>query len=182
MEALEDLRKSGKIRAIGASNATVADIEAYLAAGRLDAIQEQYSMVHRDIEAELLPVCTANGVSVLSYSSLALGLLTGTVGPDRVFAGDDLRIDDPRFSVANRRKAAAFAEEVRPLATRRGVSVAELVIAWTLSRPGIAFALCGARNARQAEENARAGALRLDHAERGRIDTAVARHLADVHI
>jgi methylglyoxal reductase len=180
MGALEDLKRAGKIRAIGASNATPADVEAYLAAGTLDAIQEQFSMVHRDIEAELVPLCLRHGVSILSYSSLALGLLTGRIGPDRVFEGDDLRINDPRFSVENRRRVAAFAAEVQPVAAAHGATIAELVIAWTLRQPGITFALCGARNPDQARENARAGAIELDASDLARIDGAAARHLADV--
>jgi len=88
---------------------------------------------------------------------LALGLLTGKIGPERVFEGDDLRIADPRFSVENRGRAVAFAEAVQPVAAAHGASVAELVIAWTLRQPGITFALCGARNPEQAKENARRG-------------------------
>jgi len=181
MALLEDLRRAGKIRAIGASNLATADLEAYVAAGPLDAIQEQFSMVHRDIEAELVPLCTRHGISILSYSSLALGLLSGKIGPERVFAGDDLRIGDPRFSPANRGRAVAFADEIRPLAEAHGATVAELVIAWTLSRPGITFALCGARNPDQARENAHAGALDLAAAELDWITAAAARHLAGIH-
>lgn len=182
MAALEDLKRAGKIRAIGASNATAADIQAYLAAGQLDAIQEQYSMVHRDIEAELVPVCRRAGISVLSYSSLALGLLAGQIGPERTFAGDDLRISDPRFSVDNRRRVAEFVAEIRPVADAHRASISQLVIAWTLRQPGITFALCGARNATQAKENARAGALRLDETELAALTAAAARHLAGIHV
>jgi aryl-alcohol dehydrogenase-like predicted oxidoreductase len=182
LDALQDLRRAGKIRAIGASNLAPADLEAYVAAGPLDAIQEQFSMVHRDIETELAPLCIRHGIAVLSYSSLALGLLTGKIGPERVFEGDDLRIGDPRFSVANRRRAVAFADEVRPLARALGATVAELVVAWTLRQPGITFALCGARNPDQARENARAGALDLTSGDLDQITAAAARHLAGVHV
>jgi aryl-alcohol dehydrogenase-like predicted oxidoreductase len=180
--ALEDLRKAGKIRAIGASNVSPADVEAYLAAGGLDAIQEQYSMVHRDIEAELVPLCLRHRVSIISYSSLALGLLTGKIGPGRKFEGDDLRINDPRFSLDNRRKVARFVAAVQPIAQSLGATVAELVIAWTTRQPGIAFALCGARNPDQAKENARAGSLRLSDAERAGITAAATRHLTGIHV
>jgi methylglyoxal reductase len=180
--ALETLKREGKIRAIGASNVSRADLEAYLAAGGLDAIQEQYSLVHRDIEAQLLPLCGANSVSVLSYSSLALGLLTGKVGPERAFNGDDLRINDPRFSVDNRRKVAAFAADIASIATEHEASVAQVVIAWTLAQPGITFSLCGARNPGQAHENAMAGLLRLSDTERQNMTAAAERHLKGIHI
>ena len=182
MATLEDLKVAGKIRAIGASNVAPVDVEAYVSAGTLDAIQEQYSMVHRDIEAELVPLCARRRLSILSYSSLALGLLSGTIGPDREFEGDDLRIGDPRYSAKNRQKVADFVADVRQIAEAHGASIAQLVIAWTISRPGITFALCGARNPRQAVENARAGAIRLGHGDLALISAAAARHLSDVHV
>jgi methylglyoxal reductase len=178
--ALEDLKKAGKIRAIGASNVSAADLSAYVTAGRLDAIQEQYSMVHRGIEAELVPLCLEHGVAILSYSSLALGLLTGKVGPERHFEGDDLRIGDPRFSIANRQKVANFAAALRPLADGYGATLAELVIAWTLRQPGITFALCGARNPYQAQENARAGSIALDATDMTAITAAATRYLEGI--
>ena len=181
MGTLEALKQAGKIRAIGASNVTAADVEAYVAAGALDCIQEQYSMVHRDIEAELVPLCLRHGISILSYSSLALGLLSGKIGPERQFEGDDLRKTDPRYSVANRRKVAAFAQEIAPIAATHAATVAELVIGWTLRQPGIDFALCGARHPGQARENARAGALQLDDLDLKRITEAANRHLQGIH-
>ena len=178
--ALEDLKQAGKIRAIGASNVNRAELEQYLATGALDAIQERFSMIDRGIEADLLPLTVKNGVSTLSYSSLALGLLSGTIGPDRVFSGDDQRRDNPRFSVANRQKAKDFAEAIRPVAERHGASIAQVVIAWTLAQPGVTFALCGARNPAQALDNARAGTLRLGTEDIAAIDAAIAAKLASM--
>jgi len=180
MEALEDLRKAGKIRAIGASNVSRTELEDYAQIGGLDAIQERFSMIDREIETELLPVTTREGIATLSYSSLALGLLSGVIGPDRVFEGDDQRRGNPRFSVANREKVATFAADIRPVADAHQASIAQIVIAWTLAQPGITFALCGARNPRQALDNARAGTIRLSDEERGLIDTAIAGRLAQM--
>jgi methylglyoxal reductase len=180
MSTLLDLKKQGKIRAIGVSNVTAEDLKAYLAVGPVDAIQERYSMLDRDIEKTLLPICEANNVSTLSYSSLALGLLSGKIGPEREFKGDDLRKDNPRFSRTNREHIAAFAAEVAPLAKDKGASIAQLVIAWTISQPGITYALCGARDAAQAGENAKAGTIELDSKELRQIDSAVTAHLAAI--
>ncbi|KQV81414.1 aldo/keto reductase [Rhizobium sp. Root1220] len=177
MRALEELKASGKVRAIGASNVNAAELEAYIAVGGLDAIQERFSMIDREIEADLLPLTQANGISTLSYSSLALGLLSGVIGPDRIFSGDDQRRDNPRFSVANREKAAAFATTIRPVADKHAASLAQTVIAWTLAQPGITFALCGARNPSQALDNARAGTIRLDAEDHSAIDAAIAAKL-----
>jgi aryl-alcohol dehydrogenase-like predicted oxidoreductase len=180
MRALEDLKAQGKIRSIGASNLTVAELEAYVAAGPLDAMQQEYSMVKREIEHTLLPICIRHGVSTLSYSSLALGLLSGKIGPERVFTGDDQRKDNPRFSQSNREKVAALMAEILPVAEAHGATVAQLVIAWTLQQPGITFSLCGARNPDQARENAKAGRIRLSPDDLKTISEAAARHLTDL--
>ncbi len=180
MEALEILKAQGKIRSIGASNTTADDVKAYVAAGQLDAIQEEYSMIKRDIEETLVPLCLKEKVSVLSYSSLALGLLTGKIGPDRTFEGDDQRKDNPRFSVENRRKVARLMDAIAPIAEAHGATKAQVVIAWTLQQPGITFSLCGARDPEQARENAKAGRLRLTSEEVGLIGDAAATHLTEL--
>ncbi|UUP18132.1 aldo/keto reductase [Nitratireductor thuwali] len=180
MAALEALKAQGKIRSIGASNLSPEDLSAYVAAGQLDAVQEEYSMVKRDIETTLLPICARHGVSTLSYSSLALGLLSGRIGPDRVFEGDDQRKNNLRFSIANREKVTRLMGAIRPIAESQNATEAQIVIAWTIQQPGITFALCGARNADQARENARAGRIRLSKDEIDTISEAATRHLTDL--
>jgi aryl-alcohol dehydrogenase-like predicted oxidoreductase len=175
---LEELKAAGKIRAIGASNVDQSELHRYIETGSLDAIQERFSMIDREIETDLLPLTVSSGVSTLSYSSLALGLLSGTVGPDRIFAGDDQRKNNPRFSVANREKAKDFSDAIRSVAARHDASIAQVVIAWTLAQPGITFALCGARNAAQALDNAGAGTLRLSVDDLKAIDEALSAKLA----
>jgi methylglyoxal reductase len=180
MGALEDLKRQGKIRSIGASNLAPAELEAYVATGGLDAIQEEFSMVKRDVETTLLPICARAGVSMLSYSSLALGLLSGRIGPARVFSGDDQRLDNPRFSIANRQKVAHLMAEIAPVADAHAATPAQIVIAWTVRQPGITFALCGARNPQQATENAKAGRIRLSDQDIKTISEAATRHLTDL--
>lgn len=181
METLEDLKKQGKIRSIGASNTAPEEVSAYVAAGQLDAVQEEYSMIKRDIETTHVPLCIETDVSVLSYSSLALGLLSGKIGPDRVFSGDDQRKDNPRFSLENRQKVARLMQDITPISEHHGASLAQTVIAWTLQQPGVTFSLCGARNADQARENAAAGRLRLSNADVLAITTATRTHLTDLN-
>jgi aryl-alcohol dehydrogenase-like predicted oxidoreductase len=180
MEALEILKTQGKIRSIGASNTSIEDINAYVAAGQLDAIQEEYSMVKRDIEQTLLPVAIAHKVSALSYSSLALGLLSGKMTPDRTFDGDDQRKDNPRFSSENRKKVQALMDEILPVAESHNATLAQTIIAWTLQQPGITFSLCGARNADQARENAQAGRLRLTPDDIAKITNTAGQHLQNL--
>lgn len=177
VETLVRLKDEGKIRSIGASNVSPEDLVAYIATGALDAIQEEYSMVRRDIETTLLPLCRTSAVAVLSYSSLALGLLSGKVGPERVFAGDDQRKGNPRFSQANREKIARLTRGLEPVAEAHGASIAQVVIAWTIAQPGITFSLCGARDPAQAVENAAAARLRLAENELALISAGVAEHL-----
>lgn len=180
MAALEKLKAAGKIRAIGASNVSADDLKHYVAAGQLDAIEERYSMIDREIEGTLLPITQKHDVATLSYSSLALGLLTGMVEPGRIFTGDDLRKDNPRFSASNRQKVAALKSAIQPIAEQHKASMAQVVIAWTLAQPGITFALCGARNPEQALDNARAGEIRLGSDELAAIDKAIAMHLTQM--
>lgn len=180
MEALERLKSAGKIRAIGASNLNTAELQQYVAAGQLDAIQERYSMLDREIEQTLLPITRQHQVAALSYSSLALGLLSGAIDPAREFSGDDQRKSNPRFSQANRRKVAALKHALAPVAGVHQASMAQIVIAWTLAQPGITFALCGARSAAQARDNARAGEISLSAAELAAVDAAVAVHLVAI--
>lgn len=127
-----------------------------------------------------MPLTQVNNVSTLSYSSLALGLLAGTMDAERIFSGDDQRKDNPRFSKANRLKVQAFAEDIRTVADRHQASIAQIVIAWTLTQPGVTFALCGARNPAQALENAKAGTIRLNAQDLGIIDTAIAAKLINL--
>lgn len=180
LEAMLALKSQGKIRATGASNLSVEDLNAYIAAGQIDCIQEQFSMVHRVIEADHLPICQSNGISVLSYSSLALGLLTGKMGPDRTFEGDDLRKDNPLFSQENRQKITALMDEIAPICAAHNASSAQIIISWTLQQPGITFSLCGARNPEQAIENADAGRITLSQDDIAQINTAAANHLTNL--
>jgi methylglyoxal reductase len=180
MGTLLDLKKQGKIRAIGVSNVSPETLAEYLQHGPVDAIQERYSLIDRGIETSLVPLCRANGVAVLGYSSLAMGLLAGPIDPARRFTGDDQRATDARFSEANRASLSAFFAELEPLRTRLGCAFSELMIAWTVGHGSVDVALCGARNAGQARQNAAAGRVELSAADLERIDAAAARHLSSM--
>jgi aryl-alcohol dehydrogenase-like predicted oxidoreductase len=117
---------------------------------------------------------------MLSYSSLALGLLAGKIGPDRTFDGDDLRKDNPRFSISNREKIIAMIAEIAPVSNAHNATIAQTIIAWTLQQPGITFSLCGARNPDQARDNAGAGRVEFSPGDIARIDAAAAKHLTNL--
>lgn len=180
MGALMDLKAEGKIRAIGVSNINVEQLDAYRAAGQLDTDQEQYSMIDREIEATLLPYTRQHNIAMLAYSPLALGLLTGKIGPERTFEGDDQRIGEPRFSVENRARIAALLDEFQPIAAAQDLTIPQLVIAWTVAQPGITHVLVGARNRAQAEENAAAGRANLSPDIVATMTEILARHQSDI--
>ena len=165
MTTLLDLKREGKIRAIGVSNAKLEQIEAYRRVGPVDSGQERYSMLDRGLESEYLPYALKNNIAVLAYSPLAFGLLTGKVGPDREFPEDDIRHKHPRFSVESRKQVLAMLERMQPIADQHGLTLAQLVIAWTVAQPGLTHALVGGRNRQQAEENAVAGNATLSREE-----------------
>ena len=134
-------------------------------------------MLQRRIEASHLPACRGTGIAVMGYSVLGLGLLSGGITADRVFAGDDQRREDPRFSPDNRARVDRLMQVIRPIADQHGASPSQVVIAWTLAQPGLTFALCGARNPAQAIENAKAGHLRLTGTDLSAITEAIDHHL-----
>lgn len=178
MEALLNLKAEGKIRAIGASNLSTDDLTAYIDVGGLDCIQEKYSLIDRQIESSLLPLTETKGISTLSYSPMGMGLLTGKVLPDRVFSGDDIRKDDPRFSIENRKAVQHFSESLDDILNAHNISLSELVIAWTMRQQQIDFVLCGARNQDQAKANARAGRVELSDNEIAIVSERASEHLS----
>ncbi len=170
MEALQTLIDQGKIRAAGTSNFTVDLLERANAVVPLASNQPPYSMVNRGIDNDVLPFCRDNGMSSIVYSPLQRGLLTGKITPGYEFKGDDHRANSPLFTGENLSRVNAFLNEIRPIADAYDATLAQLVINWTLGRDGVTAALVGARNPRQAEENAQATRFTLDADETARIN------------
>jgi len=171
--AMLKLKEQGKIRAIGASNATPQQLEIYRQVSGIDTDQEKYSMLFRGAELSQLPYCREHGVAFLAYSPLANGLLTGKIGPERAFPPGDLRATRPLFSQENRRAIAAMLGSFHSVAESHRISLTQLVLAWTLGRPGVTHALVGVRNPKQAQENAAAADVNLSAEDLARIDAAV---------
>ena len=170
MEAVNKLLKDGKIRAFGVWNFSKPQLQEATKYGEVVSDQVPFSMVNRDIEEELLPYCINNKKAVLVYSPLQRGLLTGKVGPDYTFKPTDHRRDNPFFSQENREKINQFLYKITPLGEHWGLSLPQLVLAWTLAQPGITAALVGARNVAQVEENAGAVSVALGRDEIDKID------------
>src|SRR6478672_6285387 len=116
---LEDLRREGKIRAIGVSNFSPTQMRMFSAAARLDAVQPPYNLFERDIEADVLPYAKSAGLTVLSYGALCRGLLAGKITPETAFHGDDLRRHDPKFQEPRLGQYLAAVRELEALAQDR---------------------------------------------------------------
>jgi len=173
MEALSILLEQGKIRTAGVSNYTRDETAQALAALPIVCNQVAYSMLERDIENDLVPYCRDHQISILAYSPLQRGILTGKIKPGHVFADTDHRSQQYYFQPGNHEKVMDFLGEIRPIAEERGITLSQLVINWTLHRPGITIALVGARNPQQVEENAGAADFQLSLKETEQIDTAL---------
>lgn len=179
MNELLKLKEEGKIRAIGVSNANLAQLEEYSCYGVVDSDQEMYSMLDRKMEQEQLPWCIKHNAAFLAYGPMARGLLTGKMGPERQFSSDDQRITNPRYSVENRKRVADMHAKIAPLTEKYGANGGQLVIAWTLAQPGVTHVLCGARNAAQAIENA-GGTVELTQTDIALINDAANETLAGI--
>ena len=170
MEALSRLIEQGKVRAAGVSNYSVAQMQEAEKTLNLASNQVPYSMVRRDIEADVVPYCLENKKAILVYSPLQLGLLTGKIKPGQQFGEGDLRIGHRLFSPESVTRTNAMLNKIRPLAETKNATLGQLVLRWTLAQPGITVALVGARNPEQAVQNAKAIDLQLSFEEIDFID------------
>ena len=170
---LARLLAAGKARAIGVSNVSLAQLEAFAAACPLSACQLHFNMLQREIEQEILPWCLAHGVAMVVYWPLMKGLLTGTMRRGQVFPATDSRHKYPMFNAAEFDRNLEFVEKLRPIAARIGCTLPDLVLAWTAEQPGITSVLFGATSPEQVAINVRALAVDLDDLARRDIATAI---------
>lgn len=155
-EAVGRLIEQGKVRYAGVSNYSAAQMAEAEQILPIVSNQIPFSMINRGIEAETVPYCIEHNKAILAYSPLERGVLTGKIKPGHVFAEGDHRADYRFYTDENLVKINAFLEKLKPLAEARNATLAQLVLRWTIDRPGITIALAGARNAAQATANARA--------------------------
>jgi aryl-alcohol dehydrogenase-like predicted oxidoreductase len=164
MGALKALHREGKVGAIGVSNFSPEQMtEAAAALGDvpLASNQPRYSILHRQIERDVLPHCRENGIGVVVYSPMGRGILTGRVTMEREFPEGDGRRDEPLYHPENRALVLSALDAVRGIAEGHGISLANLAVSWVLHQEGVTGALVGARTVEQAQENARAMSVHL---------------------
>lgn len=164
--AMVTLKEQGKVRAIGVSNYTVDQLKKAQAIHPVDSLQPPYSLVRRDIEEDIIPFCIQNQISIIAYSPLERGLLTGKVTLDRKFEKGDHRATHPYFTTENRKVILEALNKIKPVAEKANATLSQVVCNATIYRPGITGAIVGARNPAQAKENAKAASLSLTDQER----------------
>jgi aryl-alcohol dehydrogenase-like predicted oxidoreductase len=175
-QAMNDLKKEGKVRWVGVSNFDVEQMKRAAKIAPVTSDQPPYSMIRRAIEAEILPYCEKKGVGVISYAPMASGLLTGAMTRERAAAlpQDDFRSRNPEFKEPRLSKNIELVERLRKVGARYRRGPGEVAIAWVLRHPAITGAIVGARNAKQAEGVMHAGELKLSPEEIAEIEGAAA--------
>lgn len=172
MAALLKLKDQGKIRAIGVCNLSPAELEEYLSCGAIATHQFRYSMLNREPEKEMLPLCQKHHLATLTYMSLEQGLLTGKIGMDHVFQEGEFRTSAewfPWLAPQNRRRILDLLDGWQPLCETHHCTLAQLVLAWTLAQPGITHVLAGARKHHHIQETAAAADIELSKEDLTRI-------------
>jgi aryl-alcohol dehydrogenase-like predicted oxidoreductase len=175
LRALEDLVRAGKVRYIGVSNHAAWQIMKALGiserqgGSRFESIQAYYSIAGRELEREIVPVARDQSLSILVWSPLAGGLLSGKFSQDAA-GPDGARRTSFDFPPVDRERAFRCVDAMRPIAQAHGVSVARVALAWTLQKPGVTSVIIGAKSQEQLADNIAAAALTLSDEEMKRLD------------
>lgn len=171
-ETLTKLKEEGKVRWIGVSNFSVVQMERAGKIAPITSLQPPYSMLKRDIEAEILPYCEQHNIGVINYSPMVSGLLTGAMTKERVanFAPDDWRRQNHRFQEPKLSRNLKLADLLREIGKPHGRSAGEVAIAWTLRLPAITAAIVGSRSAKQVDGTIGAATFRLQPEEIAQIE------------
>lgn len=174
-EAVQRLVEQGKVRAAGVCNYGVDQVAEALKTIQLASNQVPYSMINREIEKNVVPQALERGMGIIAYSPLQRGLLTGKIKPGYKFSEGDTRESNRFYTDENIRRTNALLEELHPIASEHGATLAQVVINWTIHQPGIVCTLVGARNEQQVSDNAKALNFTLSPEEMEQITAAANR-------
>jgi aryl-alcohol dehydrogenase-like predicted oxidoreductase len=177
-DAMLALLEQGRIRAIGVSNFSVAQMDRFRRVAPLHVLQPPYNLFERGIEADLLPYCAKRGIAMLGYGALCRGLLSGRMLPDTVFDGDDLRRSDPKFREPRFAQYLAAVQRLDQLAQRFGKRVIHLAVRWMLDQ-GVTTALWGARHPGQLQPVDEVTGWQLDASAKAEIDRILRETIVD---
>jgi len=178
MEAIEHLVKKGKIRAGAVCNYSLKLMAEAVKTYPIASNQMPYSMVNRSIENEIVPYCIEKNIGILAYSPLQRGLLAGKIRPGHVFNEGDTRPGTIYYTEPNFSRIMKMTSNLCEIASELNVTLAQLVLNWTLRQPGITCVLSGARNDVQVLENVKATDFKLNNEDIARIN----KHLSDLRL
>ncbi|MEM8931278.1 MAG: aldo/keto reductase [Acidobacteriota bacterium] len=171
--AMAELVAAGKVRHLGLSEAAAETLRRASAVHEITALQTEYSLWTRDLEAEILPACRALGIGLVAYSPLGRGFLTGAIQSPEDLAEDDWRRDNPRFQGEHFDKNLDLVRQVQAMADDKDCSAAQLALAWLLARGIDVVPIPGTRRAARLDENAGATAVALSADEIAQLDRAL---------
>ncbi|MEO5838806.1 MAG: aldo/keto reductase [Acidimicrobiales bacterium] len=174
--AMGEMVEAGKVRAIGVSEVTLAQLEAAHRTYPLAALQSELSLWTRDALAEIVPWCAAHGVAFVAFAPLGRGFLTGAIDPDRPFVANDVRAVNPRFTVEARVANQQIVDVVRQVAVRRGATLAQVALAWVLAQGEHVIVIPGSDQMGFLEDNVAADALRLSPDDLAALDAIPTAH------
>ena len=174
-ETLAKLQSEGKVRWIAVSNFSVSQMERAMKISPITSLQPPYSLIRRDVEAEILPFCLKHNIGVIPYSPMQAGLLTGAMSKERVanLPSGDWRTRNAQYQEPNLTRNLAMADILKEIGTRHGRSAGEVAVAWVLRHPAITAAIVGFRNPKQVDGLIGAQTFRLTQDEIDEIETRV---------
>ena len=175
---MADLQREGKVRHIGVSNFSIAQMERCLEIAPITSLQPPYSMLNRVVEAEILPFCQEHTIGVINYAPMHSGLLTGAMTKERVanFPADDFRRNAKNYQEPLLTRNLAIADFLKQIGARHGVSAGVIAIAWTLTHPAVTAAIVGGRSPEQVEGVWPAAKFRLSQDEMNEIQAYLEAH------
>jgi aryl-alcohol dehydrogenase-like predicted oxidoreductase len=175
MEAVNRLIKEGKVRAAGVCNYNVSQVEEALQTVDIVSNQVPYSMINRGIEKDVVPQALAKEISIIPYSPLQRGLLTGKITRDHKFNDGDTREGNKFYTPENIDQANRLLAQIKPVADGHHASLSQLVLNWTTRQPAMDCVLAGARDEAQVKDNIKALDFTLSDGELSLINNAIAR-------
>jgi aryl-alcohol dehydrogenase-like predicted oxidoreductase len=174
--AMADLVRQGKVRHLGLSEASAATLRRAAAVHPIAALQTEYSLWTRDVEAEILPTCRELGIALVPYSPLGRGFLTGAIRSTDGLAGNDWRRANPRFQGDNLAANLALADALTALASTWALTPAQLALAWLLDQGPDIVPIPGTRSTQRLDENAGAVRVQLSPTQRSELAAVLAAH------
>ena len=172
MSAVAKLIEQGKVRAAGVCNYNTEQVDEALKTVTLASNQVPYSMINRGIEKDIVPQALRKGLSIVPYSPLQRGLLSGKIKPGHKFGEGDTRENNKFYTAENINRANALLQKIKPIADAHGATLSQLVINWTTRQPAMDCVLVGARDENQVKENVKALTFKLSDEELKTINKA----------